>query len=81
MDGLTGRNVLEKAMAEKPSTTHQDDLLDVFGLAPVEHPSGVVFLDVLIHTLDLLVPRDEERVVSNQGKPSRGRNLKKKVLK
>lgn len=65
-------------MVEKTSATYQDNLLDVFGLAPVEHPGGVVFLDVLVHTLNLLVPRDEEGVVSNQGKPGRGRNVKKK---
>lgn len=45
--------------------THQDDLLDVFGRAPVKHPRGVVFLYVLVHALNLLVSRDEERVMSN----------------
>lgn len=68
-------------MAEKTSATHQDDLLDVLGLAPVEHPGGVVFLNVLIHTLNLLVSRDEEGVVSNQGKPDKGRNVKKIKIK
>lgn len=51
--------------------THQDDLLDVFGRAPVEHPRGVVSLYVLVHALYLLVPRDEERVVSNQTRDGR----------
>lgn len=54
------------------NATHQDDLLDVFRLAPVEHPGGVVFLDVLIHTVNLVVPRDEEGVVSNQRKKKKG---------
>lgn len=54
------------------SRTHQDDLLDVFGRAPVKHPRGVVFLNVLIHALNLLVPRDEEWIVSNQTKKTRG---------
>lgn len=71
----------QKAMAEKTSPTYQDDLLDVLGPTPVEHPGGVVFLDVLVHTLNLLIPRDEEGVVSNQGKPNRGRNVKKKNMK
>lgn len=52
--------------SERSSRTHQDDLLDVFGRAPVKHPRGVVFLHVLVHALDLLVARDEKRVVSNQ---------------
>lgn len=68
-------------MAEKTSATHQDDLLDVFGLAPVEHPGGVVFFDVLVNTLNLLVPRDEEGVVSNQGKPDRAEKSKKEKRK
>lgn len=66
---------------EKTSATNQDDFLDVFGLTPVEHPSGVVFLDSLVHTLNLLVPRDEEGVVSNQRKPDRERNVTKKIIK
>lgn len=63
---------------KKTSATHQDDLLHVFGLAPVEHPGGVVFLDVFVHTLNLLVSWDEEGVVSNQGEPEWGRKKKKK---
>ena len=70
LDGwMDGQRCLRKG--QKTSATHQDDLLDVFGLAPVEHPGGVVLLDVLVHTLDLLVPRDEEGVVSNEGKPKK----------
>lgn len=45
--------------------THQNDLLYVFGRAPVKHPSWVIFLYVLIHALNLLAAWDEERVVSN----------------
>lgn len=44
--------------------THQDDLLNVLGQAPMKHPRGVVLLHVLVHALDLLVARDEQRVVS-----------------
>lgn len=54
------------------SRTHQDDLLDVFGLAPVEHPGGVVFLHVLVHALNLLVPRDEQWVMSSRAKRQEG---------
>lgn len=46
--------------------THQDDLLDVFGWAPMKHPRRVIFLHILVHALNLLVPRDKEWVVSNQ---------------
>ena len=60
--------------AERRSRTHQDDLLDVFGRAPVKHPCGVVFLYVLVHALDLLIPWDEERVMSNQTKRQEGGN-------
>lgn len=57
--------------------THQDDLLDVLGVAPVEHPRGVVLLHVLVHALDLLVAWDEQRVVSGVGgEAERGRLLK-----
>lgn len=58
--------------AEERNRAYQDDLLDVFGRTPVKHPRGVVFLYVLIHALDLLVPRDEEWVMSNQTKSQEG---------
>ena len=48
--------------------THQDDLLDLLGGAPVEHARGVVLLHAHVHVLDLLVPGDEQRVVSAVGK-------------
>ena len=51
--------------AERSSRTYQDDLLDVFGWAPVKHPGGVVFFYVLVHALNLLAARNEERVMSN----------------
>lgn len=52
--------------------THQDDPLDVLGRAPMKHSCGVVLLHILVHALDLLVARDEQRVVS--GVDGRQRN-------
>lgn len=45
--------------------THQDDLLNVLGRAPMEHSRGVVLLHIRVHAFDLLVARDEQRVVSD----------------
>lgn len=55
----------------EPQKTHQDDLLNVLGRAPVEHPRGVVLLHVLVHALNLLVAWDEQRVVSGVGEGGR----------
>lgn len=33
----------------------------------MKHPCGVVLLHILVHALDLLVARDEQRVVSDVG--------------
>lgn len=46
--------------------THQDDLFDVLGRAPVKHPCRVIPLHVHVHVLNLLVAGDEERVVSTE---------------
>lgn len=64
-----GRRVSgQMTCTEWRSRTHQDDLLNVFGRAPVKHPRGVIFLYVLVHALNLLVSQDEEWVMSNQTK-------------
>lgn len=56
--GFMHSNPFFAGIFQRSSSTHQDDLFDVFGRTPVKHPCRVIPLDVHVHVLDLLISRD-----------------------